>query len=153
MIPFFFFFSFFFPFTGVETSCADLLKIFFFFFLKTHLSVSTGRELLFYISIPSVEAYSLCTNSVVPRNIPLRYCKGPRSVCVLSPRRVKQSLLLPITSSVSCSNERQRAMWLLMEVKTRVHSIIYLAIETLFYLRQVTFSPCTPFTHVQNGNA
>lgn len=60
-------------------------------------------------------------------------------VHVLSPPCVKQSLLLPTPSSAS-SNKRQHAMWLLMEGKTHVYSIIYLATETSFDLREVTFS-------------
>lgn len=35
-------------------------------------------------------------------------------------------------------------MWLLMEGKTHVHSIIYLATETSFDLREVTFSSFYP---------
>lgn len=57
---------------------------------------------------------------------------------------MKQSLLLP-TASPASSNERQHAMWLLMEGKTHVHSIIYLATETSFDLREVTiFSSSCP---------
>lgn len=62
-------------------------------------------------------------------------------MCVCSaPFVLRSALHLSTASSASCSSERQRAVWLLVEVKTYVHSIIYLATEALFDLRQVTFS-------------
>lgn len=52
--------------------------------LKTPRSVSTGRELPFCTNIPSVEACSLCTNSVFSPEVLLRNCKGLRSTCMCS---------------------------------------------------------------------
>lgn len=65
--------------------CWNILcwKIICLFFGNTK-RVSTGRELPFYTDIPSVEACSLCTNSVFSHKVLLRNCKGLRSTCMCS---------------------------------------------------------------------
>lgn len=62
-------------------------------------------------------------------------------VCVLN-----KAFSFPLASPASSSNERQRAMSLLVTVKTHVHSILSLATGTSGDLRQVTFFPHCPIS-------
>ena len=155
LIPFSFLFSplpFFPSVTSVETSCTNL-KRWFMYLLKTLWSVSTGRELLFYTSIPSVESRSLCTNSVFPHNITLKCCKGPRSTCVCSAFLVLNNacsfplLHLPVAQmkSMLCGCSWK---WKFM----------YIQLFTFPQKPHLTsdkslLSPCALFPHDQNGNA
>lgn len=102
-----------------------VLKDYLFIFLK---SVSTWRKLPFYSLCGSLQSWH-------------KFSLFPH---VLSPPCMKQSLLRLPTASSASSDERQHAMWLLMEGKTHVHLIIYLATETSFDLREVTFSSSCP---------